>query len=60
LGEEGPGQIHATTLVEVEDEGVVDVAHLEEEDQAEETLEGAMETMEEIYRHRVVIGMAER
>jgi len=51
---------HFQKEFQVEDEGVVDVVHSEEEGQVEATLEGVMVTMVEIYRHQIVIGMVGR
>lgn len=51
---------HFQKEVQVEDGAVVAVVHSEEEDQVEATLEGVMVTMEEIYRHQIVIGMEGR
>ena len=50
-------QISVTT--EVEDVGAEDAAHSEREVQEDQTLEGVVATMEEVFHHRFAIGMEE-
>ena len=52
-------ETHRLIEVEVEDAGVVGVVHSEEEDRADQNLEGVMGTTVEIFHHRVAIGIAE-